>query len=130
MSNRNGTRTIELFNPVNGMDRITFKPVTLDLSLRWQAGEMGGPLALMAELTDMQEAILGMLTYPDADRVMSEFMYHLPDVMRQSVAQAPARPIRAEPAPQPGDAPEPHPFPGGDGDADDGELGVNLDGRN
>jgi len=106
---RNGTRRIELLVPCDVgcgriIDVVEIKACTLDHVLRWQAGLINDPLALLAELSGLGADILGQLTYPDADIVMQEFALHVPAAIRGSLGQTaivPAPPAEA-PAQEPG----------------------------
>lgn len=131
--NADGTRTIGLFIKVESLPAaITLKPVTLDTLIRWQAREIASPMALLAELSEIQEPMLGLLCYPDVDRVLTEFAAHLPDSMRQEVfartelASPRRRPVEAAPDSEQGAEAADY-FPEGGETAD---LGMDLgDGR-
>ena len=89
---RTGARRIELVAPFEVgcgrvIEAVEIKPVTLDHVLRWQAGMIGDPIALLAELSGLSADILGQLTYPDADIVMQEFALHCPAAIRVSIGQ-------------------------------------------
>src|SRR4051812_16393733 len=101
---RDGSRTVALLMPFThlgqNVEQVTFKPVVLDVTLRWQEGAIGGVLALMSELTGLPEHMLGQLRYPDADLVMDHFMAHLPKPISSSIANGeipvPLAPIEPE----------------------------------
>ena len=79
---RDGGRRIELFVPVEfikqKIDAVTIKPVKLDHFIRWQSGEISTALALLSELTGLQQAALRQINYPDIERVMAAFVSMLP----------------------------------------------------
>ncbi len=68
------------------IDRIDLKPVTWDHLDRWESGQFSGPLQLLAELCGRSDIELKFLTYPDVDRVMQEYMLHLPQTIRDAIA--------------------------------------------
>ena len=89
---RTGARRVELVAPFDAgcgriIDAVDIKPVTLDHVLRWQAGLVSDPIALLAELSGLGADILGQLTFPDADIVMQEFALHCPPAIRTSLSQ-------------------------------------------
>jgi hypothetical protein len=79
---RDGGRRIELFVPVEFLkqkiDAVTIKPVKLDHFIRWESGEISTALALLSELTGLQQAALRQINYPDIERVMAAFVSMLP----------------------------------------------------
>lgn len=100
---RKGERRVELYVPLEGLgpqpiESITFKAVTLDQVLRWQSGEINGVLALASELSNLQEPFLRQITYPDAQFVMDEFMAHIPETIRASIAEG-RMPVYVGPTP-------------------------------
>src|ERR1700730_4334370 len=105
---RTGARRVELVAPFDAgcgrvIDAVEMKAVTLDHVLRWQAGMVSDPLALLAELSGLGADILGQLTFPDADIVMQEFALHCPAAIRASMGQTAIVPAPAganEPAPE------------------------------
>lgn len=106
---RTGARRVELVAPFDAgcnriIDAIEMRPVTLDHVLRWQAGLIGDPFALLAELSGLTADILGQLMYPDADIVMGEFALHCPPAIRNTLGQTAIVPSADAPAvrePQP-----------------------------
>ena len=85
-----GSRTVHLFIPLEVLgSSITIRAVTLDDVVRWQTGTVLSPMALLAQMTGTSESMLGLLRYPDADRVLAEFMNQLPDAIRNDVLKAP-----------------------------------------
>jgi hypothetical protein len=108
-----GGRVVELLCPFEHLGRpineVRFKPVELDHLLRWQAGEFGSSMALMAVLADEEQGTLRALTFPDADRVLAEFMMHLPAAIRADIESG------RIPIASPAEAPQPEarsvPFP-------------------
>lgn len=85
-----GGRRIDLLLPFDwaGVRReaIELRPVVLDDQIRWQEGWFATPLALLAELSDIDEGSLRQLRFPDADRVMMEFTFHLPALIADDIA--------------------------------------------
>lgn len=81
-----GGRTVELLIPFEWQGRkieeISFAPVRYDHSMRWSKGEYKSLNGLMAELAGMSEETLRQIRHPDFDRVMTEFMIHLPEDIR------------------------------------------------
>lgn len=90
MSFRDGSRKVELFIPFKShagqeITEITLAPVTLETFTRWQEGRFETALALLADLAGLPLTTVQQIRYPDADRVMAEFGYHLPLVIREDV---------------------------------------------
>jgi hypothetical protein len=79
---RDGGRRIELFVPVEfikqKIDAVTIRPCKLDHFIRWQSGEISTALALLSELTGLQQAALRQINYPDIERIMAAFVSMLP----------------------------------------------------
>jgi hypothetical protein len=79
---RDGGRRIELFVPIEFLkrkiDAVTIKPCKLDHFIRWENGEISTALALLSELTGLQQAELRQINYPDIERVMAAFVSMLP----------------------------------------------------
>ena len=79
---RDGGRHIELFVPVEFLkqkvDAVTIKPVKLDHFIRWESGEIATALALLSELSGLQQTALRQINYPDIERVMAAFVSMLP----------------------------------------------------
>lgn len=88
--NKSGGRVIELFIPFETQGRkieaITLKAVCFDHLLRWQRGQFQSSLALLVALSGESEAVIRMLRYPDADRVLEAMMGMLPDSMKNDIA--------------------------------------------
>ena len=86
---RDGGRRIELFVPVEFLkvkiDAVTIKPVKLDHFLRWESGEISTALALLSELTGLQQAALRQINYPDIERVMAAFVNMLPAKIAENI---------------------------------------------
>lgn len=86
---KGGGRRIELFVPFDfigeRVEAIDIAPAKLDHLLKWQAGKYRTTLALLAELTGHNEATLRQVTFPDADRMMAEFMVVLPEGIRADI---------------------------------------------
>jgi len=85
-----GSRTVHLFIPLQSLldNKIVIRAVTLEDVIRWQAGEFSSPLALLAMLCGIAEPILMTVRYPDADRLLGEFAYQLPDAIRDDVMRS------------------------------------------
>jgi hypothetical protein len=86
---RDGGRRIELFVPVEfvkkKIDAVTIKPVKLDHFLRWESGEISTALALLSELSGLQQAALRQINYPDIERVMGAFVSMLPPKIAENI---------------------------------------------
>jgi hypothetical protein len=86
---RDGGRRIELFFPVEFLkvkiDTVIIKPVKLDHFLRWESGEISTALALLSELTSLQQAALRQINYPDIERVMAAFVSMLPTKIAENI---------------------------------------------
>lgn len=86
---RDGGRRIELFVPVEyakkKIDAVTIKPVKLDHFLRWESGEIATALALLSELSGLQQAALRQINYPDIERVMGAFVGMLPAKIAENI---------------------------------------------
>jgi hypothetical protein len=86
---RDGGRRIELFVPVEfakkKIDAVTIKPVKLDHFLRWESGEISSALALLSELSGLQQAALRQINYPDIERVMAAFVNMLPAKIAENI---------------------------------------------
>ena len=65
--------------------------------MRWQHGFLKGPMQLMAELSGLSIAQLGLVTYPDASALLDEFFLHIPAVIRSDVAASKESPIGTPP---------------------------------
>lgn len=86
---RTASRKIELFVPIKRagktLDVIEIASAKLDHVVRWGEGKIKGSLALLVELSGLDEGTLRELTYPDADRVLSAFMASLPPSIRNDI---------------------------------------------
>jgi hypothetical protein len=86
---RDGGRCIELFVPIEFLkakiDAVTIRPVKLDHFLRWESGEISTALALLSELTGLQQAVLRQINYPDIERVMAAFVNMLPAKIAENI---------------------------------------------
>jgi hypothetical protein len=86
---RDGGRRIELFVAVEFLkakiDAVTIRPVKLDHLLRWESGEISTALALLSELTGLQQAALRQINYPDIERVMAAFVNMLPAKIAENI---------------------------------------------
>lgn len=86
---RDGGRRIELFVPVEfakkKIDAVRIRPVKLDHFLRWESGEISTALALLSELSGLQQAALRQINYPDIERVMGAFVAMLPAKIAENI---------------------------------------------
>jgi hypothetical protein len=86
---RDGGRRIELFVPIEFLkrkiDAVTIKPCKLDHFIRWENGEFSTALALLSELTGLQQAALRQINYPDIERVMAAFVNMLPAKIAENI---------------------------------------------
>jgi hypothetical protein len=87
---KNGGRTIHLFIPFEyknkKVETITLSAPCLGHALRWTEGDWSSAIALLVELAGVDEAIIRSLRYPDADRVMDQFLTMLPPDIRTDIA--------------------------------------------
>lgn len=94
-----GGRTVELFIPYDWqgkkIERIVFKPLKLINTEMWLKGSYKSIMHLMSDLSDLPEETLRQLYYPDADRVMAEFVNLLPDEIKSWVIKGQV-PLKAE----------------------------------
>ena len=101
---KSGGRTIHLFIPFefNGkkIEAITFAPLRLGHVMRWNEGAWKGMIDLMVDLAGVDKAVLHELRYPDADRVMDQFMALLTPEIRDDVING-RIPLPAEPPDEP-----------------------------
>ena len=107
LSTVDGARVIELYVPfMHGEQRIeaiTIKPFTFELSLRWREGKISNSLELLYEMAAEGKEALGLVRYPDMDRVMMAFTESLPADIRENIADGvipTTAPTPAEPEPQ------------------------------
>lgn len=88
---RRGERVVDLFVPIDvlGVEHteIRFRAVQLDHMLRWDEGGITSAIALMAELAELDEMSIRLITYPDAELVMNEFLAHVPALIREDILQ-------------------------------------------
>lgn len=93
-----GGRAVELFIPYEWqgkrIDRIVFRPLKLVNTEMWLKGSYKSIMHLMSDLSGLPEDTLRQLCYPDADRVMSEFINLLPDEIKAWVVKGQV-PIKA-----------------------------------
>jgi len=82
MANRTVTLMAPFEHQGRAIDAITLAPVKLDHMLRWKEGRFSSGLALLSELSGIEEPALREMRYPDVDRVMAELHLHLPSVIR------------------------------------------------
>lgn len=94
---RSGARTVELFIPYEfqgiRVEAISLGPYLFDHTLRWRKGAFEDMFAMMVELScnvtngkPMRADDLRQLRYPDADRVLDNFVELLPAEIRQAIA--------------------------------------------
>jgi hypothetical protein len=88
---KNGGRTIHLFIPFEHnkkkIESITLATPCFGHTLRWNDGDWPTSVALLVELAGVEEAIIRSLRYPDADRVMEQFLSMLPPEIRNDIAE-------------------------------------------
>lgn len=95
---RDGGRTIQLFIPFefNGQkyESVTLSPLRFGHVLGWNEGKWATTIALLVEMSGLEDNVLRELRYPDADRVMESFMTMLTPEMRNDVenGRIPIRP--------------------------------------
>jgi hypothetical protein len=86
----NGGRTIHLFIPFDYKNKkvtsISLAAPCLGHALRWTEGDWSSAIALLVELAGVDEAVIRSLRYPDADRVMDQFLTMLPPDIRSDIA--------------------------------------------
>src|SRR5262245_55194649 len=82
-------RKIELIAPItyagNTISELMIAPARLDHVIRWGQGQIGGSLALLAELSGLSEGALRQIEYPDADDVLAAVMAVLPAMIRTDI---------------------------------------------
>jgi hypothetical protein len=87
---KNGGRTIHLFIPFEyknkKVETITLAAPCLGHALRWSEGDWPSAIALLVELAGVDAAVIRSLRYPDADRVMDQFLTMLPPDIRTDIA--------------------------------------------
>ena len=86
-----GRRRVTLYVPIEGhtpepLTEIVFQPVTASVMWRWEDGQIDGVIGLLCELSGWSRDWLGAMPYPDYEFVIEEFMAHLPDRLRSSIA--------------------------------------------
>lgn len=97
--NKDGGRTIQLFIPFefNGrkIESVTLSPLRFGHVLGWNEGKWATTVALLTEMSGLEENVIRELRYPDADRVMESFMTMLTPEMRNDVesGRIPVKPI-------------------------------------
>jgi hypothetical protein len=79
---RDNSWAIELHTPLQGPQGeiavLTIKPLSLDQIVRWGREEIPSQLALLAEMTGVQERLLRLLVAPDIDNMLIAFSAILP----------------------------------------------------
>lgn len=86
-----GGRKIGLFLPFKStmgqqIDYVYLNPITWDMTLRWQERRFTRSLDLLIEVSNLTEATLRGLMYPDVDRVLTQFFEMLPAEIRNDIA--------------------------------------------
>jgi len=86
-----GGRTVTLFIPFefNGkkIDSITFSALKFGHVLLWGKGNWDSMVGLMAELANVDEALIREVRFPDADRILEAFMSQLTNEMRNDITE-------------------------------------------
>lgn len=113
-----GRRRVTLYVPIEGqtpepLTEIVFAPVTASVMWRWEDGQIDGVIALLCELSGWSRDWLGAMPYPDYEFVIEEFMAHLPDRLRRSIAEGRIPMVMAT---APADEEQPSVGNGADGD--------------
>lgn len=80
---RDGGWTIELVNPIEGIDKLDIRPPTLKHVVRWGTGEIPSVLALLSELTGVKETQLVDLSGTDSDRVLMALSIMAPPQIKE-----------------------------------------------
>lgn len=94
---KTGGRTIHLFIPFEHnkkkIEAITLAPLRLGHVIRWSDGAWKSSTEFLAELAGVDEAVIREIRYPDADRVIDQFMQMLTPDIRESIlnGQIPVR---------------------------------------
>jgi hypothetical protein len=95
-ASRSGARIVELFMPFEYMgmqvNDVALGPITLDHTLRYNKAEFKSWFEFMVEVSSVNNKpvtaeLLRQLRYPDADRVVMNFIEILPTEIKTSVAQ-------------------------------------------
>jgi len=78
-----GGRKIFLFLPFRStmgdqIDYVYLNPITWDVVLRWQEKKFTRSIDLLIEVSNLTEATLRGIMYPDVDRVLTQFFQMLP----------------------------------------------------
>jgi hypothetical protein len=99
-----GSRTVTLFIPFdyNGrkIETITFSALRFGHVLLWGQGNWDSMVGLMAELANVDEALIREVRFPDADRILEAFMAQLTAEMRNDITEG-RIPVKAEDDEQP-----------------------------
>jgi len=89
---KTGGRTIHLFIPFeyNGkqVTSITLAPLRLGHVIRWNEGVWRSMIDLLVDLAGVDKAVIHELRYPDADRVLDNFMQMLTPEIRDDIANS------------------------------------------
>jgi hypothetical protein len=78
-----GGRKIGLYLPFKSIlgqqvDYVYLNPISWDMTLRWQERKFKRSIDLLVEVSNLTEATLRGLMYPDVDRVLTQFFQMLP----------------------------------------------------
>jgi hypothetical protein len=88
---KTGGRTIQLFIPFEfnkkKIESITLAPLRLGHVLRWNEGAWKTMIELLVELAGVDEAVIRELRYPDADRVLDNFMQMMTPEIRSNIIE-------------------------------------------
>lgn len=79
---RDGGWTVELMNPVAGVEQLDIRPLNLEHTIRWARAEIPSVLALLEDLTGVKENILIQLNGPDIERVLMAFALMVPSSIK------------------------------------------------
>jgi hypothetical protein len=88
-----GERVVVLYIPVQDpltgkqVAEVRLKAFTAEMAERWEDGYIHGPRKLMEELTGLPRETLGKITYPDWDRVQTEFLLHIPQFIKEMILE-------------------------------------------
>lgn len=85
---RDGGWTVELVTPLRAtggavVDKIDMRPAELGHVIRWGDGSIPSTLAMLSELSGVDERLLRTLSYPDVDRVLLAYSQVVPAAVRK-----------------------------------------------
>lgn len=88
---KTGGRTIQLFIPFEfnkqKIEAISLAPLRLGHVIRWNEGAWKTMIDLLVELASVDQAVIRELRYPDADRVLDQFMQMLTPEIRANIIE-------------------------------------------